>query len=774
MFGIHSILNGEDDNKNNDSPVRYENNNNTEDSTTIPNSTDTALSPKKSSEVILSTSTTPTILYSSSNDSRSNSSASSSHTSTSLPLKPASLPTTSSSSLDSVSISVPIPISNIPIKNSSTTTTTTSPTHNHNHNHNHGNNHSLNHLPRSKINKRYLKDKKFVKLAIRRKSISKKLGGNSNSLMESSINNDLYQGSNKRLTSSSNPNLLGSPPLSDPSTIASNINSPITSHSKLHIKSLEAGLRVKLTIADNLISLYHSLIPFTSKKEIQSIFENSKISSVSPASSSTSSSTPSTTSSSPMFANNPKFARKTLLSKSVQLIDNNLVNLSEYSNKILQQFNLYNSNNGNKDSSSVPVPTPASSIPTFNNLNTAVSSLFNIKDYSLIRVSRSTTDDNDGSIILKLETCKPGDLKLIDDSEYLDEMLYSLGKLGESPSNLFIKKIIARPRYKSDMKIYLIPNSTNDYSLYTDERMFERDLYNGIIDIEFDDESSEVKALKSSNRDILVTFPFQNILTEYKRLVDLSRREADEDSIEEEPEDFEQQEQKQQKELEQKQSLKVDTKLEQSSSKIATHQIATPIPSHIMPTAPPNSAYTTLAPNNHHQHQHIQQQHPQDQYQIQNRGITLPPIGQHLLSSNISSPTTPVMVQPQQQSPVPPQVYASRAAPQVQIASHPFSQQPLPPPMQHQQQQQAMIYQPQPQPQPQIQQHQQFAPHPLGHPHQQQQFQPHPHHHHQQQQQQQQQQPYPPYPYYQQQQQPSPTRAPQPYAQNPHPHYQQQ
>ncbi|KAK6199532.1 uncharacterized protein RJT21DRAFT_121915 [Scheffersomyces amazonensis] len=475
----------------------------------------------------------------------------------------------------------------------------------------------MNNLPRSKISKRYLKDKRFVKLAIRRKSITKKLGGN-------------HGGGNENVALSPNDLYFNIPPIGatafgisakkQSQTHSSNA-SPISTHSKLHIKSLEAGLRVKLTMADNVISLYHSLIPFTSKKDIQLIFNpDTPISFIGGDSSSIGLSSAS------------KLSKKALVSKSVQLIDNNLVNLSEYSNKILQQFNLYsttktgNANNSKeKDSTSINVPnTGASSsssvstnsnnsIPTFNNLNTAVSSLFNVKEYSLIRVSRSTTDDSDGSIILKLETCRPGDLKLIDDAEYLDEMLYSLGKPGEPPTNLFIKKIIARPRYKSDMKIYLIPNtSSSDFTLYTDERMFERDLYNGVIDVEFEEQNGDIRLVKTGTRDVFVTFPFEGIVREYKRLIDLSKHEADEDSIEEEPE------------------FEDDKQPTLNPSPTNLSALATPIPSHITPPPP-------VPPYNMLQHQNYRGLPPVN---MGANPLALPPLAQHLMNSSGPQPNS--------------------------------------------------------------------------------------------------------------------------------------
>ena len=48
------------------------------------------------------------------------------------------------------------------------------------------------------------------------------------------------------------------------------------------------------------------------------------------------------------------------------------------------------------------------------------------------------------------------------------------------------------------MKIYFIPEVAN-YSLYTDERMLEQDLYNGIIQLEFENNDLNDLNVKRSN-----------------------------------------------------------------------------------------------------------------------------------------------------------------------------------------------------------------------------------------------------------------------------------
>lgn len=191
----------------------------------------------------------------------------------------------------------------------------------------------------------------------------------------------------------------------------------------------------------------------------------------------------------------------------VRLIDSNLVNISKVSNKVLKAFA---DNNPLLHESSAN-----DSVSTFNQLDTAVSSLFNVQDYSLVRVTRSASSSSNGSVLMKLETAKRGDYSLVDDRDFMDDMLGSLGNLGERPNNIFIKKVVARPRYKSDMKIYIIP-STDNMLLYADERMLERDLINGVIDMD-----------TPPDRKIYTTFPADDVLSRVRTHLDMSKDIAD-------------------------------------------------------------------------------------------------------------------------------------------------------------------------------------------------------------------------------------------------------
>lgn len=222
-----------------------------------------------------------------------------------------------------------------------------------------------------------------------------------------------------------------------------------------------------------------------------------------------------------LLGTSPVGSSKSVL-KRVRLIDNNLVNLAGVSRKVLKSFQM------SPDKVAPPTPVLMSDGPesddsrgiltTFNLLDTAVTSLFGTKTYSVVRVTRSSSSTSDGSVLLKLECAKPGDCRLIDDKEFLEDMAASIGKPGQTPNNLFIKKVVARPRYKSDMKIYIVPTSKK-VLLYVDKRDFERDLINGVIDIDF-----------PPDRFVYTTFPVDDILNNVRDLVSKSSSLGDADT----------------------------------------------------------------------------------------------------------------------------------------------------------------------------------------------------------------------------------------------------
>lgn len=292
------------------------------------------------------------------------------------------------------------------------------------------------------------------------------------------------------------------------------VNTNTISKSRLRTKYLEARLTVNLTYVKNLTILYNHVFPHSSKKDILSIYLNPLHDTFIRGTSQESND----------IIKNPIKTRK------VQLIDKNLVNIASYPNRLLDS-NLKNQQSTKTPGRSRSKNSPFSvSVPTFNCLDTAFYTFFGIKDYSIIRITRSTIDDIEGSVILKLETVAPGDLSLIDDPELAQEMFSSLGTIGSIPLNVFIKKIVARPRYKSNMKIYLLPNKLH-FSLYTDARMFKRDLMNGIIDLQLSEEEIKLTRIPdhdfkliqpSQSRTIYVTFPYGLIIEEFKQLVRIS------------------------------------------------------------------------------------------------------------------------------------------------------------------------------------------------------------------------------------------------------------
>lgn len=288
-------------------------------------------------------------------------------------------------------------------------------------------------VPRSKVDKRFFPKERLVKIALRRKSHRR---------------------------------------------------SSTDSGSKLHVKSLEAALRVKLTLVPSLTALYCSLTPNTNRQPIRTLYE--------PSTNDGSISTPS--------YDNVTGVEQSTKAKLVQLIDSDLVNLSGVSNKILLGFNGKTNTNATECSA-----------PTFNSLDTAIYSLFGANSYTLVRVTRSATDEADGSLVLKLETAQPGDYLLIDDDDFADDMLYSIGRPGRRPNNLFIKKIVARPRYKSGMKIYFVPYVSNA-SLYVDDRMLKRDLFKGVLDLD-----------TPLQKHIATAFEYSKFVEEYKNAVDKTR-----------------------------------------------------------------------------------------------------------------------------------------------------------------------------------------------------------------------------------------------------------
>lgn len=313
------------------------------------------------------------------------------------------------------------------------------------------------------------------------------------------------------------------------------VGTPQSEHTalKLHLKLLEAGLRIRLILCPSIYELYRQLTPHNARKnllvsvnysgydrtlvglDILRVLKNHRGHHLgytdtlgTPKSSSAELRSDGLTTPEGATEEHPYLLYLGKChSKRVRLIDSNLVNISRVSNKVLKSFNEQSPVVGE----SLPESGSSTIVTTFNHLDTAVSSLFDVQDYSIVRVTRLASSSSDGSVLMKLETARPGDLSLVDDSEFMDDMLASLGKRGQSPNNIFIKKVVARPRYKSDMKIYIVPSVQNT-SLYVDERILERDLINGVIDME-----------SPLQRKVFTTFPVNDVLTRVQDLLDKSK-----------------------------------------------------------------------------------------------------------------------------------------------------------------------------------------------------------------------------------------------------------
>lgn len=156
-------------------------------------------------------------------------------------------------------------------------------------------------------------------------------------------------------------------------------------------------------------------------------------------------------------------------------------------------------------------PKGHSKVPQFSSIDEAVYNLFGISEYSLIRVTRAAASEIGGSVLLKLETAMPGNLYLNDDDEedfrsiQLNKEMYqeTLGIMGQRPSTTFLKKKVARPRYKADMRIYLIPRAIT-CAIYCEPRIFKRDLLRGFLN------------MNTGERSIISAFDYGDFLHDLK------------------------------------------------------------------------------------------------------------------------------------------------------------------------------------------------------------------------------------------------------------------
>jgi hypothetical protein len=148
-------------------------------------------------------------------------------------------------------------------------------------------------------------------------------------------------------------------------------------------------------------------------------------------------------------------------------------------------------------------------VPVYTSVATAVREVFGINEFTLLRITRAAAFEKTGSIVLKMETAKPGDAWL-DDDEFDMRLLYRLysenevngeetaendneneeeppspqpfGTATDPITTTFLKKKVARPRYKCNMRIYVVPRCS-DAVLYTRESMLRRDIVNGTLDL---------------------------------------------------------------------------------------------------------------------------------------------------------------------------------------------------------------------------------------------------------------------------------------------------
>lgn len=164
-------------------------------------------------------------------------------------------------------------------------------------------------------------------------------------------------------------------------------------------------------------------------------------------------------------------------------------------------------------------------LPMYKDIDLAIQEIFGIPEYTLLRVTRAAAFEKTGAIVLKMETIKPGD-PWIDDDEFDLRLMYKLFSnedvattatsaqnthASRTPSVLepnqitttFLKKKIARPRYKSYMRIYLLPRDTN-VVVYTRESMLRRDIVNGTLKLHDN----------TDPRLIITSFDYTNVLQE--------------------------------------------------------------------------------------------------------------------------------------------------------------------------------------------------------------------------------------------------------------------
>ena len=174
-------------------------------------------------------------------------------------------------------------------------------------------------------------------------------------------------------------------------------------------------------------------------------------------------------------------------------------------------------------------------VPVYTSVDTAVREVFGINEFTLLRITRAAAFEKTGSIVLKMETAKPGDAWL-DDDEFDMRLLYRLysenevngvetadndneneeeppspqpfGTATDPITTTFLKKKVARPRYKCNMRIYVVPRCS-DAVLYTRESMLRRDIVNGTLDL-----TGGNRSAVADGRLVLTAFDYVPLLRE--------------------------------------------------------------------------------------------------------------------------------------------------------------------------------------------------------------------------------------------------------------------
>lgn len=143
----------------------------------------------------------------------------------------------------------------------------------------------------------------------------------------------------------------------------------------------------------------------------------------------------------------------------------------------------------------------------FQLMDQAMQATFQTSQYLLLRITRAALTEPGGLVLLKVETARPGDRWLLDNEEVDTKFALGIGNRGDPPTTRFIKNVLARPRYKAGMKVYVLPYQVLAL-LYADELMFRRDLVNRVVDVHL------------PGRLVMCTFDWQPLVHEFRQIAD--------------------------------------------------------------------------------------------------------------------------------------------------------------------------------------------------------------------------------------------------------------